>query len=117
MSQLIIYTLQINVQQQLNQLVKETDAINRAVAFFSNAILIKEWNKLHKKITIIISLRPPTSYYALKDIQTALNTNIYFLGDKFHSKLWLFYKKNIPFAALVGSSNCSDGGLIKNTEA
>lgn len=117
MGKLILNARDQNVYNQLQVFADKADAINIAVAFLSEAALILDWNGRGKKIDLIISLRPPTSYYSLKEIQSSIQTQIYFLGSEFHSKIWIFYKHKKPFAALLGSSNFSNGGLINNTEA
>ena len=117
MNKLIVNQNKYTVQAELSRLADKADTIYIAVAFFSESELIKKWSERSKKISLIISLRPPTSYYALKDIQTSLNTQIYFLGAEFHSKFWIFYKGQKFFAAVLGSSNFTNGGLVKNTEA
>jgi len=52
----------------------------------------------------------------LKSIQTNPNIDCRFLDDKFHSKIYLFYIKDKLFAAIIGSSNFTAGGLSNNIE-
>jgi HKD family nuclease len=117
MGKLILNTPDQNVYNKLQLFADKADSIYIAVAFLTESKLILDWNGKGKKIELIISLRPPTSYYSLKEIQSSVQTQIYFLGSDFHSKIWIFYKQKRPFAALLGSSNFSNGGLINNTEA
>jgi len=105
-----------NLKKELTLIASEADRIDIAVAFFSESELLKTWEQENKKINLIVSLRPPTSYFSLKDIQSSINIEVNFLGDNFHSKFIIFYKKNIAFSAGLGSSNFTSGGLIKNIE-
>ncbi len=86
MGKLILNTKDQNVYNQLQVFSDKADAICIAVAFLSEAELILDWNGKGKKIDLIVSLRPPTSYYSLKSIQSSIQTQIYFLGSEFHSK-------------------------------
>lgn len=117
MTELIINSNGKNVYATLQGLASKADTINIAVAFFSETSLIKQWNEDGKKINLIVSFRPPTNYYALKDINALVSIQLFYLGNEFHSKIWIFYKNQKPFAALLGSSNFSNGGLKNNTEA
>ena len=78
--------------------------------------MINEWLDKSIRIELLISLRPPTNYYSLKAIYSKLGIRIQFLGDDFHSKFIIFYRKAIPFACLIGSSNFTAGGLYRNIE-
>lgn len=78
--------------------------------------MLKEWEQEKKEINVIISLRPPTNYYSLKAIQSSINIKLNFLGDNFHSKFIIFYKEGVAISAVLGSSNFTSGGLIKNIE-
>ena len=64
-----------NLRIKLKSLASIADSIEIAVAFFSDSELIKLWNHEQKKINLIVSLRPSTSYYSLKDLQSALNVD------------------------------------------
>ena len=105
-----------NLRSQLKSFASKADRIDIAVAFFSDSDLLKQWDNDKKKINLIVSLRPPTNFYSLKDLQSAINIEISFLGDNFHSKFILFYKKNELIGAVIGSSNFTSGGLVKNIE-
>ena len=91
-----------NLKEELIQLASQADKIDIAVAFFSDNVLLKKWAILKKKITLIVSLRPPTNYYALKDIQSSHNIETNFLGKEFHSKFVIFYKNSVATAAVLG---------------
>jgi len=116
MTSVITNTTSDNLRNKLKSLASKADSIEIAVAFFSDSELIKQWNNEKKKINLIVSLRPPTSFYSLKDLQSALNVDISFLGNEFHSKFFLFYKQKDLIGGIIGSSNFTSGGLVKNIE-
>jgi HKD family nuclease len=116
MTTIITNTDNGNLKEELILIASKADRIDIAVAFFSDNQLLKQWEQEKKKINLIVSLRPPTNYFSLKDIQSSINIEVNFLGDDFHSKFIIFYKQGIAKAAILGSSNFTSGGLIKNIE-
>lgn len=100
----------------LTTLSQKADTIKLATAFFSDLNLLNKWNKNLKKIDLLVSLRPPTNYYSLKDIYSKERITVQFLGNKFHSKFFIFYQNQIPFACIIGSSNFTAGGIYNNIE-
>lgn len=106
-----------STREKIMELAAESAMIKIAVAFFSDAPLINELMDSGQKLTLIVSLRPPTNYYALKKILYKKNINILYLGDNFHSKVYAFFKDgNLLTGSLIGSSNLSSGGLENNIE-
>lgn len=105
-----------NTKDLLSELGDRADSIKIATAFFSETELIIRWLENLKKVDLLVSLRPPTNYYSLKTIQSKHGVNIQFLGDNFHSKFLIFYTNGKPFACVIGSSNFTYGGLIRNIE-
>lgn len=116
MTSIITNTEDSNLKDELILLGSKADRIDIAVAFFSDSELIKQWEQQRKKINLIVSLRPPTNYFSLKDIQSSVNIETSFLGDKFHSKFFIFYKQGVAIGAILGSSNLTSGGLVNNIE-
>lgn len=100
----------------IEKISEKSDYIKIAVAFFTENDTIKKWREIDKKFDLLVSLRPPTNYYALKSLQTQKNVKSYFLDNHFHSKIYLFYKNGILFSAIIGSSNFTDNGLTNNIE-
>ena len=95
---------------------ENADKIFIASAFFTDTKLLNKWTKLDKYIRLIVSLRFPTSYDSIKEIFQNKNITIRFLGNTFHSKFYVFFKNQKPYACLIGSSNFTNGGLRKNIE-
>ncbi|WP_394389196.1 phospholipase D family protein [Shewanella woodyi] len=92
------------------------DQITVAVAFFIDHKLIESWISKGIDVTLIVGLRPPTDYYSLKKLLPRTKLKIRFLGDNFHSKIYIFFNNNQPFASVIGSSNLTNGGLCNNIE-
>ncbi|WP_294323550.1 phospholipase D family protein [uncultured Chryseobacterium sp.] len=103
-------------EELLKSLSNKADIIKLATAFYSDTKIISQWENDLKKIDLLISLRPPTNYYSLLKIYSKKNINIQFLGKNFHSKFFIFYKDNNPFACIIGSSNFTAGGIYNNIE-
>jgi len=101
----------------IEQLSIKAHGIVVAVAFFSDSTVINNWLESGKKVSLIVSLRPPTNYYSLKEILHKENLEVSFLGDDFHSKIFSFFDNNGKIiSTMVGSSNFTNGGLSKNIE-
>lgn len=100
-----------------NELADSANKIIITVAFFSDSTVINRLIKSGKKIILVVSLRPPTNYYSLKDILHKDNVEVLFLGDDFHSKIYGFYNKRGDIkSAILGSSNFTNGGFSNNYE-
>lgn len=101
----------------IEQLSHKAHRIVVAVAFFSDSTVINNWLESGKKISLIVSLRPPTNYYSLKEILHRENLEVSFLGDDFHSKIFSFFDNNGKIiSTMIGSSNFTNGGLSNNIE-
>ena len=101
----------------IEQLSVNANKIVVAVAFFSDSTVINNWLESGKKVSLIVSLRPPTNYYSLKEILHKENLEVSFLGDDFHSKIFSFFNNNDKIiSTMIGSSNFTNGGLLKNIE-
>lgn len=109
-------TIDRNLKDLFVEFGNKADKIKIVTAFFSDTEFILDWVGKSKQVDLLVSLRPPTNYYSLKKVQPKLGVNIQFLGDKFHSKFFIFLNKGIPFACIIGSSNFTSGGLHKNIE-
>lgn len=95
---------------------EKADKIFIASAFFTETKLITEWTKSGKNVEILVRLMPPTSYDSLNEIYQNDKISIWFLGKSFHSKFYVFFNNEKPFAIVIGSSNFTGGGLRNNIE-
>ncbi|MFQ2199004.1 phospholipase D family protein [Aeromonas hydrophila] len=84
-------------------------------AFFTDDSLIRIMNNNSKIVTLVVSLRPPTSYDALLRVSALKNVDVRFLGKELHSKIYAF-KRGTEFKCSIGSSNLTFGGLYDNIE-
>ncbi len=105
-----------NLKHEIEKLANQSNQIDIATAFFTESDLINQWSKKGIKTNLLVSLRPPTNFYSLKELQSAVNVETSFLGDEFHSKFIIFYKDDYIIGAIIGSSNFTSGGLFKNIE-
>lgn len=105
-----------NLKNILADFADKADTVKVATAFFSDTEFINSWLDNSKQVDLLVSLRPPTNYYSLKNVYSKLGLNIQFLRDNFHSKFFIFYEIGQPFACIIGSSNFTAGGLYKNIE-
>ncbi len=105
-----------NLKKILSNYSDKADTVKVATAFFSDTEFINDWLDNAKRVNLLVSLRPPTNYYSLKNVYAKLGLSIQFLGAKFHSKFFIFFEKGQPFACIIGSSNFTAGGLYKNIE-
>ncbi|MGA2624233.1 MAG: phospholipase D-like domain-containing protein [Bacteroidota bacterium] len=106
------------VADTLRKLARSADEVRLAVAYFSDNELVDEWLQQRLKMALLVALQPPTNPEILKRLLPLplSKIEVKFFHSNFHSKLYLFYKESKPFAALVGSSNFTGGGLASNLE-
>lgn len=108
---------ELSIREKIQEFLPKSDKVIIAVAFFSDSELIKQMLEAGKTVTLIVSLRPPTNYYALKDILHKDNLNTLYLGPDFHSKIYAFIDdKKVIIGSIIGSSNLTPGGLDNNIE-
>ena len=108
---------ELSIREKIQEFILKSKKVVIAVAFFNDAELIKKILESGTTVTLIVSLRPPTNYYALKDILHKYNLITLYLGPEFHSKIYAFIdQNNAIFSSIVGSSNLTSGGLDNNIE-
>ena len=100
------------VRNAITHYAAGVDNIFAAVAFFTEANLVKELLK-GKRIRLVVRLGFPTSPAALAELMTQSNVEIRFFTDRsFHSKLFIFG----DHIALVGSANLTRAAVWTNQE-
>jgi PLD-like domain len=93
-------------------LVAESTRIHVATPFVNTTEDLLQAAKNGKSVDLLVGLNASTSPQALSDVHEVPNLAIRYLTRRFHAKIYLFDN-----AALVGSSNLTDGGLRSNREA
>ena len=56
------------LETDFSNILNNSDTVNIITAFFSNSDILKQSISNNKTINLLVSLRPPTSYYALKEL-------------------------------------------------
>lgn len=106
------------VDETFHKKLSSCDQLWIASPFFSNLDLLK--TIINKRITvkIIVGLQFPTSPKLLRLVMKNRKSKIEtkFFDSDFHSKVYIFFKKSKPIAALVGSSNFTNAGMTTNIE-
>ncbi|MGB4498973.1 MAG: phospholipase D family protein [Methylococcaceae bacterium] len=109
------------VGQKLNELLDECESFYCAVAWATDMVfakkLLNEKNRNKIKNFIVGIDFAQTSYGFLKKLQTI--ENVRYMpnngGKTFHPKIYYFVNNDEAFA-IIGSSNCTKGGLSNNEE-
>jgi hypothetical protein len=83
-----------------------------AAPYFTIADPIVDAAKAGKLIQLLVGLNESTSPQALAAVHKVPNLAVRYLTRRFHAKIYIF-----DDAAMVGSSNLTDGGLFSNREA
>lgn len=94
------------------------DQIWIASPFFTNSQLLNKILSRKIIVRIIVGLQFPTSPKLLRSViknrKSIIETKFY--DSDFHSKIYIFFNKRTPVAALVGSSNFTNAGMTSNIE-
>ncbi len=103
--------------QHINNFASNVTRFRAAIAFFTSAEFVEDFAK-HPNCTVhlIVSLNPPTSYRALRELLWRTNIRIDFIASGLHSKIYLLENSANQRLAVIGSSNLTNGGLIGNIE-
>jgi hypothetical protein len=93
-------------------LLAECTHAHLAAPYFTQADEIVKAAKTGKSIDLLIGLNSATSPDAVAKVLGIPGLSVRFLTRRFHAKIFIF-----DDAALVGSSNLTEGGLFANREA
>jgi len=92
---------------------EEVTELYFAVAFFTDAELVKEYAERSHRIRMVVRLGFPTSPTALASLMTYPIVELRYYSDRsFHPKLYIFGDR----VALVGSANLTNSALMTNQE-
>lgn len=94
-----------------SRLTAGSSALHLAAPYFTEATPILEAAKAGKKVQLLVGLNQATSPEALQALFGIPGLAIRYLTRRFHAKIFVFDN-----AALLGSSNLTDGGLRANRE-
>lgn len=95
-----------------NRLMSNSSRLHLAAPYFTMADLVLEAIKNGKAVQLVVGLNAATSPQALKKVHEVSNLAVRYFTNRFHAKIYIF-----DDAALIGSSNLTDGGLLSNREA
>ncbi|TPK85681.1 hypothetical protein FJ936_09080 [Mesorhizobium sp. B2-4-13] len=95
-----------------SKLIATSSSIHLAAPYFTEAQPILNAARAGKAVRLLIGLNSATSPEALRKVFGVPGLAIRYLTRRFHAKIYVFEN-----AALVGSSNLTQGGLWVNREA
>ena len=100
------------VINSFRELGEQSSKLYLAAPYFTAEELILEAIDDGKTVKLLVGLNGATSPRALKTVHGKQGVMIRYLTHRFHAKIYLF-----DDAALLGSSNLTNGGLTSNREA
>ncbi len=118
MIELLINDDQKSIRDFIIGHLKTAKSLNCAIAYFADSDIVDTCLNSKIKVRLLVSLTPPTNPFILKKLLPHPTTKIEikFLTKSFHSKLTVFSRSNGSTAAIIGSSNYTNGGLQNNIE-
>ena len=96
----------------LSKLIASSSSIHLAAPYFTEAAPIVEAARAGKQVQLLIGLNSATSPEAVRQVFGIAGLAIRYLTYRFHAKIFVFDN-----AAILGSSNLTDGGFRSNREA
>jgi phosphatidylserine/phosphatidylglycerophosphate/cardiolipin synthase-like enzyme len=100
------------VTNPFERLLMATSVTRLAAPYFTVAEPLVRAAQTGKAVQLLLGLNAATSPKALKAVSGTPNLSVQYLTRRFHAKIYVF-----DDAALLGSSNLTDGGLRSNREA
>lgn len=100
------------VVNPFTHLIAESSRLHLAAPYFTQPDQLLEAAREGKMVQLLIGLNEATSPQALRKLFEVPGIAIRYLTSRFHAKIYIFDQ-----AALLGSSNLTDGGLRANREA
>ena len=95
-----------------DRLIAGSSQLFLAAPYFTLADPLLQAVKKGKTIQLLVGLNAATSPDALRKVHEVPGLAVRYLTSRFHAKIYIFGE-----AALLGSSNLTDGGLYSNREA
>jgi phosphatidylserine/phosphatidylglycerophosphate/cardiolipin synthase-like enzyme len=100
------------VSNPFSALVAKSRHIYVAAPFVTQTDMLAEAARGGKSVELLVGLNAATSPQALAKVHGIPNVAVRYLTRRFHAKIYIF-----DDAAMIGSSNLTDGGLLSNREA
>jgi phosphatidylserine/phosphatidylglycerophosphate/cardiolipin synthase-like enzyme len=100
------------VLNPFNRLIGKSTRLHLAAPYFTFSRPVLDAARAGKVVQLLVGLNEATSPQSLSEVHQVPNLAVRYLTRRFHAKIFIF-----DDAALVGSSNLTDGGLISNREA
>ena len=94
-----------------NKLTADASQLYLAAPYFTQADAVLNAVKSGKSVQLLVGLNSATSPDALRMVHEIPGLAVRYLTNRFHAKIYIFND-----AALLGSSNLTDGGLYSNRE-
>ncbi len=93
------------------KLLSQASRVHLAAPYFTSVSAIEKAAQAGKSIQLLIGLNSATNPMAVEAAYRLPNVAVRYLTHRFHAKIFLF-----DDAAILGSANLTDGGLISNRE-
>ena len=100
------------VMNPFSRLLEFSARLHLAAPYFTLSGPILDAVKKGKSVQLLVGLNAATSPKAMREVHEVPGLAVRYLTSRFHAKIYIF-----DDAALLGSSNLTDGGLISNREA
>ena len=107
-----------SVENVLKKLTAQAEHISLAVAYIGRNVILDQILASRKSLRCLVALKYPTDPRVLDRVLERAKdiTDLRYLGGDFHSKIYMFSRAGRFFAAIIGSSNMTGGGLGSNIE-
>ena len=100
------------VKYLFKQLCDASNQLDLATPYFTEPELVLEAATRGKTVRLLVGLNAITRPESLRKLHGVSNISIRYLTNLFHAKIYIF-----DDVALLGSSNLTDNGLVRNREA
>jgi hypothetical protein len=94
-----------------DRLIEKASQIYLAAPYYTESKQIVRGAAAGKKFQLLVGLNSVTTPRALESVHGINNVSVRYLTHRFHAKIFIF-----DDAAILGSSNLTDGGLMSNRE-
>ena len=100
------------VRNPFDRLIGTSNQVSLAAPYFTLAEPVVKAARSGKSVKLLVGLNAATSPKALSEVHEIPSLSVRYFTHRFHAKIYIF-----DDAAIIGSSNLTDGGMISNREA